>query len=167
MRFSGEPAITGAIASSDRLIKDDETLSVWLKIARQVVAVETESAGICKATQGRSVPFLAIRGISDMVGFKRDPDWTAYACETAAAFAQAFSLPSRSRRSRDHDSPAGHALGRSWRRSDHRALYGGSLPPLVPTTPSHACHARPRYTPPANTGARPERGYIAAKPAGR
>jgi nucleoside phosphorylase len=56
---------------------------------RQVVAVEMESAGIYKATHGR-VPFLAIRGISDVVGFKRDPDWTAYACETAAAFAQAF-----------------------------------------------------------------------------
>jgi internalin A len=82
-------AVTGAIASSDRLIKDDETLSVWLKIARQVVAVEMESAGIYKATHGR-VPFLAIRGISDVVGFKRDPEWTAYACETAAAFAHAF-----------------------------------------------------------------------------
>jgi hypothetical protein len=69
-----------------------ETLSVWLKIARQVVAVEMESAGIYKATHGRNVPFLAIRGISDVVGFKRDPDWTAYACETAAAFAQAFLL---------------------------------------------------------------------------
>jgi nucleoside phosphorylase len=93
--FAGAPrpplAITGAIASSDRLIKDDETLSVWLKIARQVVAVEMESAGIYKATHGR-VPFLAIRGISDVVGFKRDPDWTGYACETAAAFARAFLL---------------------------------------------------------------------------
>ncbi|HEX7844004.1 MAG TPA: COR domain-containing protein [Kofleriaceae bacterium] len=84
-------AVAGAIASSDRLIKDDETLSVWLKIARQVVAVEMESAGIYKATHGR-VPFLAIRGISDVVGFKRDPDWIAYACETAAAFARAFLL---------------------------------------------------------------------------
>jgi internalin A len=82
-------ATTGAIASSDRLMKDDETLSVWLKIARQVVAVEMESAGIYKATHGRA-PFLAIRGISDVVGFKRSPDWTTYACETAAAFAHAF-----------------------------------------------------------------------------
>ncbi len=84
-------AVTGAIASSDRLIKDDETLKVWLKIARQVIAVEMESAGIYKATHGR-VPFLAIRGISDVVGFKRDPGWTAYACETAAAFTRAFLL---------------------------------------------------------------------------
>jgi nucleoside phosphorylase len=36
------------------------------------------------------VPFLAIRGISDVPGFDRDHNWTAYACETAAAFAQAF-----------------------------------------------------------------------------
>ena len=85
-------ATTGAIASSDRLIKDDETLSVWLKIARQVVAVEMESAGVYKATHGSGVPFLAVRGISDVVGFKRHPDWTAYACETAASFARAFLL---------------------------------------------------------------------------
>jgi nucleoside phosphorylase len=85
-------AITGAIASSDRLMKDDETLSVWLKIARQVVAVEMESAGIYKATHDRGKPFLAIRGISDVIGFKRDPEWTMYACETAAAFARAFLL---------------------------------------------------------------------------
>jgi nucleoside phosphorylase len=85
-------AITGAIASSDRLIKDHETLAVWLKIQRQVVAVEMESAGIYKATQRAQVPFLAIRGISDVIGFKRDPDWTSYACESAAAFARAFLL---------------------------------------------------------------------------
>lgn len=85
-------AITGAIASSDRLMKDDEKLSIWIKIARQVVAVEMESAGIYKATHEHKVPFLAIRGISDVVGFKRDHDWTTYACETAAAFARAFLL---------------------------------------------------------------------------
>lgn len=84
-------AVTGAVASSDRLIKDDETLAIWRKVARQVVAVEMESAGIYKATHGR-VPFLAIRGISDVVGFERHPDWTAYACETAAAFARALLL---------------------------------------------------------------------------
>jgi serine/threonine protein kinase/nucleoside phosphorylase/Leucine-rich repeat (LRR) protein len=85
-------AITGAIASSDRLIKDDETMSIWLKIAREIMAVEMESAGIYKATQERGVPFLAIRGISDVVGLHRDPEWTAYACETAAAFTRAFLL---------------------------------------------------------------------------
>lgn len=92
MRGSGGSPVVGgrAIASSDRLIKADETLAVWLKLARQVVAVEMESAGIYKATHEREVPFLAIRGISDVVGFRRDHEWTPYACETAAAFAQAF-----------------------------------------------------------------------------
>lgn len=85
-------AVTGSIASSDRLLKDDETLAVWLKIQRQVVAVEMESAGIYKATQRAHVPFLAIRGLSDVIGFKRDPDWTSYACETAAAFTRALLL---------------------------------------------------------------------------
>ncbi|HEX2689083.1 MAG TPA: hypothetical protein VHN14_20820 [Kofleriaceae bacterium] len=64
---------------------------IWLS-ELDAVAVEMESAGIDKAAHGRNVPFLAIRGISDVVGFKRDPDWTAYACETAAAFARAFLL---------------------------------------------------------------------------
>lgn len=84
-------AIAGVIASSDRLIKDDKTLAGLLKSARHVVAVEMESAGIYKAVHGR-VPFLAIRGISDVIGLKRDPKWTTYACATAAAFAHALLL---------------------------------------------------------------------------
>jgi nucleoside phosphorylase len=93
--FQGQPprpplVATGAIASSDRLIKDAEILQVWLKIARQTQVVEMESAGVYRAVYGRDVPFLAIRGISDIVGFKRHPDWTAYACHTAAAFLLAF-----------------------------------------------------------------------------
>jgi nucleoside phosphorylase len=39
-----------------------------------------------------SRPFLAIRGISDVVGFTRDHDWTTYACEAAAAFTRALLL---------------------------------------------------------------------------
>ncbi len=31
-------------------------------------------------------PVLAVRGISDIVGFKRSPEWTSYACHTAASF---------------------------------------------------------------------------------
>jgi nucleoside phosphorylase len=50
-------AITGAIASSDRLIKDGEILASWLKMARQIVAIEMESAGIHRATHERGVPF--------------------------------------------------------------------------------------------------------------
>ncbi len=94
--FGAKPArpplvVTGTVASSDRLIKEAETLQVWLKIVRQIHAVEMESAGVYKAAHGR-VPFLAIRGISDVVGFKRHADWTTYACHSAAAFTRALLL---------------------------------------------------------------------------
>jgi tetratricopeptide (TPR) repeat protein len=81
----------GAIGSSDRLIKDTRVLATFLlRAARQVLAVEMESAGVYRAASGRGVPCLAIRGLSDVVGFKRDPGWTAYACHSAAAFTLAF-----------------------------------------------------------------------------
>src|SRR5258708_37934265 len=35
-------------------------------------------------------PVLAIRGISDIVGYRRDADWTKYACHSAASFTKAF-----------------------------------------------------------------------------
>jgi nucleoside phosphorylase len=93
--FDGKPAraplvTTGAVASSDRLIKEAEILAVWLKVARQVQVVEMESAGVYRAAHGKQVPFLAIRGISDVVGFERHADWIEYACHTAAAFTRAF-----------------------------------------------------------------------------
>lgn len=83
---------TGPIASSDRLIKDTEILQVWLWMQRKVAAVEMESAGAYRAAHGKGVPFLAIRGLSDVVGFKRNPDWTLYACEVAASFTRALLL---------------------------------------------------------------------------
>ncbi|MBK9260208.1 MAG: hypothetical protein IPM54_10275 [Polyangiaceae bacterium] len=78
-----------AIASSDRLVKNTEQVQVWLKVARQFVAIEMESAGVYRAAYSTRppTPFLAIRGISDIVGFKRDERWTAYACHAAASFA--------------------------------------------------------------------------------
>ncbi|MFS8071739.1 MAG: hypothetical protein ACMG6S_35665, partial [Byssovorax sp.] len=88
-----EPKVTaGALACSDLVIKDAELFQVWLKIARQVIAVEMESAGIHRAAHDRQVPVLSIRGISDVVGLPRSPAWTGYACHSAAAFARAFLL---------------------------------------------------------------------------
>jgi nucleoside phosphorylase len=80
----------GPITSSDRLIKDTEILQGWRKVIRQDLAVEMEAAGAYRAAHARGVPFIAIRGISDIVGFRRDPAWTGYACHTAAAFAVAL-----------------------------------------------------------------------------
>ncbi len=85
----------GLIAASDRLVKDNRVLARWLKIARQIRAVEMESAGVYRAACGRGehrkgYPAMTIRGISDIVGFDRDDAWTLYACISAAAFAYAF-----------------------------------------------------------------------------
>jgi nucleoside phosphorylase len=83
---------TGPIASSNHLIRNPLTLNRWRDIARTILAVEMESAGVYEATQGvdRQYPIMAIRGISDIVGLERDRRWTAYACQTAAAFAHAL-----------------------------------------------------------------------------
>ena len=80
---------TGPIAASDRLVKDPELLIPWLRTARDLRAIEMESAGVYRAVRGRC-PMLAIRGISDIVGLKRSDAWTKYACASAAAFTRAF-----------------------------------------------------------------------------
>jgi nucleoside phosphorylase len=85
----------GPIDSSDALIKDTKTLQQWLTLTRNALAVEMEAAGVFRAVQsvrgsGREYPFLSIRGLSDIVGFKRHPDWTTYACHSAAAFTLAL-----------------------------------------------------------------------------
>jgi hypothetical protein len=58
--------------------------------AQQSLAVEMEFTGVHKAASRRGVPVLAIRGISEILGFRRSPGWTSYACHAAAAFARAF-----------------------------------------------------------------------------
>jgi len=80
---------TGAIISADTLVKSTSLITQWKETARQVDAVEMELAGVYRAAHktGGDIPILAIRGISDIVGFKRDAAWTEYACHSAAAFA--------------------------------------------------------------------------------
>jgi nucleoside phosphorylase len=82
----------GPINSSDALIKDTKTLQQWLSLTRNALAVEMEAAGVFRAVQNseRKYPFLSIRGLSDVVGFKRHPAWTTYACHSAAAFTLAL-----------------------------------------------------------------------------
>ncbi len=77
--------VPGSIASSDRRIKDTAITASWKKVARHFVAVEMELAGVCRALE--EIPVLGIRGISDIVGFRREDIWTTYACQTAASFA--------------------------------------------------------------------------------
>lgn len=80
---------SGVIASSDRLLKETELPIQWLQTQRNLLAVEMESGGVYHAVRDRCA-MLAIRGLSDIVGFKRDERWTRYACTSAAAFARAY-----------------------------------------------------------------------------
>jgi nucleoside phosphorylase len=93
--------VSATVASSDRLVKDPEVIATWLRVARQIRAIEMEFAGAYRAAHAHHVPAITIRGISDVVGFKRDDAWAAYACQSAAAFTMAFlrlgTFPSRAR----------------------------------------------------------------------
>lgn len=80
---------SGVIASSDRLIKETRVLIPWLQTTRHLLAVEMESGGVYRAARERCA-MLAIRGVSDVIGFSRDERWTRYACASAAAFARAY-----------------------------------------------------------------------------
>jgi len=83
----------GPTASSATLVKDTKLARIWMQSARAIVNVEMELSGVYAGVrfQRREEPrLLAIRGISDIVGFKRNHEWTDYACRSAAAFA--FSL---------------------------------------------------------------------------
>jgi nucleoside phosphorylase len=84
--------VTGTIASSNSVVRNVDLLVQWLQTARSILAIEMESAGVYQATQRiqQQYQVMAIRGISDIIGFERDDQWTKYACQTAAAFAHAF-----------------------------------------------------------------------------
>lgn len=84
----GHPiALTGAVSSSDTLIKDAEYAQDLKTFIRQVLAFEMEAAGVFQAAdqKHKHYPVLVVRGISDVVGLERDPHWTLYACHTAAS----------------------------------------------------------------------------------
>jgi nucleoside phosphorylase/tetratricopeptide (TPR) repeat protein len=79
---------TGAFVSTDNLVKETATAERWQRSARKALSCEMETAGVFQGarTVRRTYPVYGIRGISDVIGFKRENEWTAYACESAAAF---------------------------------------------------------------------------------
>lgn len=80
---------TAVIGATEELVKSPTLVQLWLQDARSLRAVEMELAGVYQAARRveHQYPVLAIRGISDIVGFKRDSGWTTYACHSAASFA--------------------------------------------------------------------------------
>ena len=82
-----------AAACGNTLVKDAELAKEWLKFARHIGNIEMELGGVYLAARHggtQDYRVLAVRGISDIVGFHRGPDWTAYACHSAASFAHAL-----------------------------------------------------------------------------
>ncbi len=79
----------GAVASSDELVKSTGDLRSRRAIARQITHIEMELAGAYQAARRarpRELPLLSVRGISDVVGFKRADEWTEFACLIASSF---------------------------------------------------------------------------------
>jgi nucleoside phosphorylase len=79
--------------SANVLVKDADMVRQWQQSARHTSAVEMELGGVYRAARRggqRDYRIVAIRGISDIVGFKRSGEWTSYACHSAAAFAHAL-----------------------------------------------------------------------------
>lgn len=80
----------GPSAGGSVLVKDTELVRQWQESARQLTHIEMEAGGAYRAAHDADCPLLCVRGISDIVGFKRDPVWTAYACHSAASFTMAL-----------------------------------------------------------------------------
>ncbi|WP_437923763.1 ABC-three component system protein [Sorangium sp. So ce291] len=129
------------IASSDRLIKDDKVLATWMCMFRQIRAVEMESSGVYLAARGRlerpGYPAVSIRGISDIVGLKRDSAWTRYACVSAAAFTHAFVrsgyIKPRSSKTKHKSNPADDGISSDLESPASKTPSGiGSVPVSAP-----------------------------------
>ena len=81
------------IITSNTLVKDTELAKIWGQTARHASGVEMELGGVCRAARygaDGTTRVLAIRGLSDIIGYRRSHEWTEYACRTAAGFADAL-----------------------------------------------------------------------------
>jgi nucleoside phosphorylase len=82
-----------SMITGNTLLKDTKLARIWKTTARHTSGVEMELGGVCRAARSLydgQTRVLAIRGLSDIVGYDRDPAWTAFACRSAAAFADAL-----------------------------------------------------------------------------
>jgi nucleoside phosphorylase len=81
------------LASASILVKDTEIVNRWREVARDIAHVEMEAGGIYLAASEalpHPIPFLSVRGISDLIGVVRKHEWTPYACDSAASFLHAL-----------------------------------------------------------------------------
>jgi nucleoside phosphorylase len=86
-------ALPVTFITSNTLLKSVELAKSWLTNARQSQAVEMELAGVVAAARAvgdAETRVFSIRGISDIIGYERSPEWTEYSCHSAAAFTHAL-----------------------------------------------------------------------------
>jgi len=87
------PKLVVAPDASGNTVLMDATLAMhWKRAARSAASVEMELAGVYEAVHAQQPDcrLLGVRGISDIVGYKRDPAWTEYASHSAASFTHAL-----------------------------------------------------------------------------
>lgn len=81
--FKVSPIIAG-----NTLMKDTHLAAQLAQSARHASAIEMEFGGVytaCRYAGSGNTRALAVRGLSDIIGYRRSPDWTAFACKTAAS----------------------------------------------------------------------------------
>jgi hypothetical protein len=74
-------------------VKDTEVLRRWKETVRQITHMEMELGGAylaARRARPNEIPLLSVRGISDVVGFRRSDEWTQFACDAAASFLKAL-----------------------------------------------------------------------------
>ncbi len=137
----------GSVASSNALVKDTVLARQWQSAARDLTHIEMELGGVYQAARqrDRECPILAIRGLSDIVGYERDAAWTEFACRSAASFAHAVirsgKLPRRAGRQTGPAKPAGQR--RRARKAVPAQEQEQQRPTPAPPTPEEAAPRAP------------------------
>lgn len=78
------------IISGNTLLKDSKLAEILLTNHRKAAGVEMELGGSLYGAYYASTdppPVLGIKGISDIIGYRRVPAWTDFACRSAASLA--------------------------------------------------------------------------------
>ena len=78
----------GTIASGEKILADERTLTQLLHECPELLAVGMEGAGVARAASHQAPPtrFLEVRSICDHGNEQKNDDWQAYAAEAAASF---------------------------------------------------------------------------------
>lgn len=89
----GRRFTAGVIASSDRIVNNAKTADEWREwrdFVRGIKAIEMGSAGVYRVASARDVPFLAIRGIAEIIGSDKEKRESRSAAYAAARFTADF-----------------------------------------------------------------------------